>query len=1196
MRAAKRLLALLLSAVLIFTVLPTGVFAVPAGEEAFLLATVSDIHYYPESLSKYKGEAFYTYLRGNNCVYDNLNGILNATFDSLAAEAQNKGLKYVVLCGDLTINGEYEGHVALAERLRKLEEDTGLKVFVINGNHDINNPNAADFSYADGMRHSAKMTTAAEFYDIYREFGFDEAVSAYSAPDTGKAGALSYAVVADGYRLIMVDAGKYTADNTAKKRDIQETGGNITPEVFEWISQQVDAAKENGETPLVFTHWNASEMNYMHGEVLQGFVIDNAYRLQETFADMGVHFVFSGHQHATDIDVTYSDAGEPLYSVITPTLTEFPFAYRETKFTKDASGTVTADFSQIDCDSVSVVQSDKGTIYMRPYRQSGFYLQHGNGEPETYLMWLAKGLLSKFMDQIREEGSIVAFLKSQFDFDVEQKIDDLINGGFSFGNIDILTVSDIMSFIADLDQQIMDTYINDPDRLWNAIESSLRDLMNTKVSDVPCTKFINEYGFGDRDKPGTIGDLFYSVIAYMYYGNEDISDDAFMQDVLKKAGQPAFVDLIFSAAEEYIVEDFVVNEILANLYVHINTLFNGRIVYVTDFLQIVYRVFTGFTKENIFRVSSTQEFVSKLWNLGALLTYDNSSITYKYLLEYLLSSGILKYGKNVRELVYYFINQYFDAQNKEATAEQLRVILEGDVTDPDPDWNVTYSDAATEVVPSVEDMQLPNDVTARVQGNTLTLHWLTKYSVTGTDIEIREKESGEAVPADRIETACAPETYTGFGFDFGSFGILPYTRDINAHTLDVQGLVPGKTYVYSIGDAGKGFMTEPAEILIPAAEADSFSFLYLSDFAASTQANAARFAKTFSAAAENEKAEFAVLGGSSALNGKDDTQFSSVINAASSVLSEMPVWYVPGDADVSEQPNLIKHYNIPSPDVYNNDNLGSYYSFDRLNAHFAVLNTNDLEPDGTLSLVQLQWLREDLEGSHAKWNIVVMDTPVFTGNAENAALANQMRVLCDSLSVDVLLQGGARSYYRSNMLSAGEFVTGGDTIIKTIGGRVFRSLVSIGTLCVAAGTAGTAYVQAYENKDLYKTVFTQAAPVYTTICVYENDITFDVYAVNDAGVRTSVDSFAVTKSGEKRKLGDIDGDGSVTASDARLALRNAVGLQTLQPAQKLAADVDFSRSITAADARAILRAAVDLEPIVPETIEYYRKDLENVNF
>ncbi len=1196
MRAAKRLLALLLSAVLVFTVLPMGVFAVPAKEDDFLLATVSDIHYYPESLSKYKGEAFYTYLRGNNCVYDNLNGILNATFDSLAAEALQKGLKYVVLCGDLTINGEYEGHVALAERLRKLEEDTGLKVFVINGNHDINNPNGADFSDPDGMRHAARMTTAAEFYDIYRDFGFDEAVSMYSAPDTGKAGALSYAVIADGYRLIMVDAGKYTADNTAKKRDIQETGGNITPEVFEWISQQVDAAKENGETPLVFTHWNASEMNYMHGEVLQGFVIDNAYRLQETFADMGVHFVFSGHQHATDIDVTYSDAGEPLYSVITPTLTEFPYAYRETKFTKDASGNVTADFSQIDCDSVSVVQSDKGTIYMRPYRQSGFYLQHGNGEPETYLMWMVKGLLSGYIDKIREEGSIVAFLKSQFDLDVEHMIDGLINGGISISDVELLKVSDLMSFVADLDQQIMDTYIYNPDRLWNAIENSLRGFINTKVSDVPCTKFINTYGFGDRDKPGTLGDVLYSVIAYMYYGNEDISDDAFMKDVLKKVARPEFVDLIFSAAEEYIVEDLVVDELLANLYVHINTLYYGRVMYVTDFLQVVYRVFTGFTKENIFSVSSTQEFISKLWNLGALLTYDDSSITYKYLLEYLLNSGILKYGKNVRELVNYFINQYFDQQNKEATAEQLRIIIEGDVTDPDRDWDVSYTDAATEVVPSVEDMQLPNDVTARVQNDTLTLHWFTKYSVTGTDIEICEKESGEAVPVEQIEAETATDTYTGFGFNFGSFGILPYTRDINAHTVTVSGLTPGKTYTYSIGDAEKAFMSAPAEIRIPVAEADSFSFMYLSDIAASTQANAARFAETFSAAAANGNAEFALLGGSSALNGSDDTQFSSVINAASSVFSTMPVWYVPGDADVSDRPNMIKHYNIPSPDIYNNDKLGSYYSFDRLNAHFTVLNTNDLEPDGTLSLVQLQWFREDMEAAHTKWKIVVMDAPVFTGNTENTALADQMRYLCDSLDVDVLLQGGAKSYYRSHMLTAGEFVAGNDTIIKTIDGRAFRSLVSNGTLCAAAGTAGNAYVQAYENKDLYKTVLTQAAPVYTSITVYENDITFDVYAVNDAGVCTSVDSFALTKSGEKRKLGDIDGDGSVTASDARLSLRYSVGLQSLAPAQKLAADVDFSRSITAADARAILRAAVELEPIVPETIELYRKDLDNVNF
>ena len=58
--------------------------------------------------------------------------------------------------------------------------------------------------------------------------------------------------------------------------------------------------------------------------------------------------------------------------------------------------------------------------------------------------------------------------------------------------------------------------------------------------------------------------------------------------------------------------------------------------------------------------------------------------------------------------------------------------------------------------------------------------------------------------------------------------------------------------------------------------------------------------------------------------------------------------------------------------------------------------------------------------------------------------------------------------------------------------------------------------------------------------------------------------------------GDADGDGSVSASDARLALRRAVGLETFPEggAQFLACDADKDGSVTAADARLILRRAV----------------------
>ena len=63
--------------------------------------------------------------------------------------------------------------------------------------------------------------------------------------------------------------------------------------------------------------------------------------------------------------------------------------------------------------------------------------------------------------------------------------------------------------------------------------------------------------------------------------------------------------------------------------------------------------------------------------------------------------------------------------------------------------------------------------------------------------------------------------------------------------------------------------------------------------------------------------------------------------------------------------------------------------------------------------------------------------------------------------------------------------------------------------------------------------------------------------------------------------GDPDHDGRVTAADARLALRLAVGLEDYYPASGffLACDADGDGEATAGDARAILRAAVGLEPL-----------------
>lgn len=69
----------------------------------------------------------------------------------------------------------------------------------------------------------------------------------------------------------------------------------------------------------------------------------------------------------------------------------------------------------------------------------------------------------------------------------------------------------------------------------------------------------------------------------------------------------------------------------------------------------------------------------------------------------------------------------------------------------------------------------------------------------------------------------------------------------------------------------------------------------------------------------------------------------------------------------------------------------------------------------------------------------------------------------------------------------------------------------------------------------------------------------------------SVTAFAYT-------LGDVTGEGKITAADARLALRYSARLEDPDEEQFKAADVDNSGKITPADARRILRVAAKVDP------------------
>ena len=243
---------------------------------------LSDIHYYAEKMTGNWCDAFMHYAENALSERYETPAILESALSALTAHAEENGMKYVFIPGDLTANGEYDAHVELAARLERFEEETGLSVIVTNGNHDINNFNGITFE--SGKKEAARITTPDEFREIYQNLGFDLAYHTYT-PQNGRAGMLSYSVRLDGgYRLIVLDVNKYTADVTGNGTDSKETGGGITDGLMEWALAEIEDAKACGEAVIGMEHHSIVEHFKLHSSIFKLFVVDEIIPPSSSFS------------------------------------------------------------------------------------------------------------------------------------------------------------------------------------------------------------------------------------------------------------------------------------------------------------------------------------------------------------------------------------------------------------------------------------------------------------------------------------------------------------------------------------------------------------------------------------------------------------------------------------------------------------------------------------------------------------------------------------------------------------------------------------------------------------------------------------------------------------------------------------------------------------------------------------------------
>ncbi|WP_421444764.1 metallophosphoesterase [Streptococcus suis] len=256
---------------------------------------ITDLHYLSQDLFD-DGEAF-SYIEKTAAGKDLRYG--KERMEALVEQVEREQPALLLVSGDLTLNGEKQSMVELAQYFTQIEEK-GTEVLVIPGNHDIASGWARVFK-GDQQVVTDQVTTQ-QFSDIFDDHGYQQASSRDQA-------SLSYlAKPFSNAWFLMIDSNIYS-DGYGK--GAPPTNGRIKKETLDWIEVQLQAAKEAGVNLIPVVHHNVLQQ---HAMLSKGYTLDNAADLKALFNQYGIQFGFSGHTHSQNI--VEEDLGQVSYTEV----------------------------------------------------------------------------------------------------------------------------------------------------------------------------------------------------------------------------------------------------------------------------------------------------------------------------------------------------------------------------------------------------------------------------------------------------------------------------------------------------------------------------------------------------------------------------------------------------------------------------------------------------------------------------------------------------------------------------------------------------------------------------------------------------------------------------------------------------------------------------------------------------------------
>lgn len=290
-----------------------------------------------------------------------------ATLDDIV----RKGIRYVVISGDLTDDGQEAHTKSVLSILEKYKREHRLSFFITSGNHDVITPYRGEYQSRDFLSDDGKqvyLTSATgkgpntlsaacmktigyeEMKELFAGYGFvpQKEYLYWESPFTDYAYKdcmddavfpldLSYLVEpVEGLWLLAIDANVLVAgDNGSyKNRGGYNDVLNHKKYLLPWIKKVAEKAHQQNKLLICFSHYPM--IDYTSGSFAylkncnrkMNFSRIPRTEISQLLADAGIYIHFGGHMHINNTGFVETPAGNKLYNIQVPSLAAYLPGYK----------------------------------------------------------------------------------------------------------------------------------------------------------------------------------------------------------------------------------------------------------------------------------------------------------------------------------------------------------------------------------------------------------------------------------------------------------------------------------------------------------------------------------------------------------------------------------------------------------------------------------------------------------------------------------------------------------------------------------------------------------------------------------------------------------------------------------------------------------------------------------------------------